>query len=653
MSLASYVNTVFVVRWFIILIVTFMNLSVITNAQDTFARNSLLQKLSEGETDSIKADAAISIAGSYEELNIDSAMHYLETAATLMDTAQINILSAKYFLMISKIMRIDGKTAEALYFGQKAIEKNANNHDPTLYGFISIAIAEAYHRSTDYESALNYGLEGAKIGESIVDSTLIAASLNIRGNIMRETNRLDEARSLFQKHYKILMALGQEEATARSLTNIGITHAIQKDHSKAYPYYRRAIGIAKKYDNDYLIAFPAGSMGQTFSEENKVDSAIFYLNLAIEGFSNTNNVFGELFTINQLGSLHNKNENYNLTLKTLLPAYERSKELSTTNLTDGLVRGISTAYENLGNYKLAYEYQQIHIALKDTMINEQVVNAVNNAEAKYKNEKKQLEIERLSLQDELNNVRINRQRLALGGLVVGIGSLAFLLFRLFGKNKEIIIRNKIISKANNEKEVLLKEIHHRVKNNLQVISSLLGIQSREVTDLKAKEAIQEGRRRVHSMSLIHQNLYKKDNLTGIEMIDYMKKLGTSINSSYSLQPGQVALQYDIDDITLDVESVVPIGLITNELLTNSLKYAFPDERKGIIKINLKKQVDHLLLSIADDGIGLNINQLHLKKESFGHSLIRAFRKKLDATIEINGDNGTEVIIKIRSYKMFS
>ena len=141
--------------------------------------------------------------------------------------------------------------------------------------------------------------------------------------------------------------------------------------------------------------------------------------------------------------------------------------------------------------------------------------------------------------------------------------------------------------------------------------------------------------------------------TDEHMRDYMKNLSTSIISSYSLQPGQVEVEQDIEDITLDVETVVPIGLITNELLTNSLKYAFPDTKNGIIKIQLKEMSNQLQLRISDNGIGLDPQQLKLKEESFGHSLIRAFRNKLDATININGDNGTEVTIIMNNYKIYT
>jgi len=158
-----------------------------------------------------------------------------------------------------------------------------------------------------------------------------------------------------------------------------------------------------------------------------------------------------------------------------------------------------------------------------------------------------------------------------------ISTAAILLIGLLYRNQK---QKKLISIQNDEKDILLREIHHRVKNNLQVISSLLGIQSRSIKDVQAKQAIHEGRARVHSMSLIHQNLYKKDNLTGVDMRVYLNKLSTDLINTYNLSEGQIEIEKDIDELILDVEYVVPIGLIINELISNALKYAFPDQQNG-------------------------------------------------------------------------
>lgn len=149
----------------------------------------------------------------------------------------------------------------------------------------------------------------------------------------------------------------------------------------------------------------------------------------------------------------------------------------------------------------------------------------------------------------------------------------------------------------------MKEIHHRVKNNLQIISSLLDLQSLTIQDAQASEAVKESRNRVHSMALIHQNLYNEGNIKGIQIENYINHLAENLFQSYNIQPGKVKLKTDIEQIDLDVDTVIPIGLILNELLSNSLKYAFTNKEAGIILVKLKQLNGSLLLEVKDNGAG--------------------------------------------------
>ena len=271
-------------------------------------------------------------------------------------------------------------------------------------------------------------------------------------------------------------------------------------------------------------------------------------------------------------------------------------------------------------------------------------------QTKYSTLQKEQEINQLTLEKEIDQLKLSQQKWTIGGLGLGLGVLSFLIYSLIQQKKKIQFQNIAISKSADEKDILLREIHHRVKNNLQVVSSLLGIQGRSVKDKKAKDAIQEGRARVQSMSLIHQSLYKKDNLTGIEMQPYIEKLSEHLLSTYQVEDGHIDIKTIVDDITLDVETVVPIGLIINELMSNALKYAFPDGQDGTISISLMERDNILHMSVTDDGIGLDEETLKTKTESFGHSLIRAFKNKLDAELAITSDQGTQINLKINNYK---
>ena len=180
---------------------------------------------------------------------------------------------------------------------------------------------------------------------------------------------------------------------------------------------------------------------------------------------------------------------------------------------------------------------------------------------------------------------------------------------------------------------------------------MLKLQSRSSRDKKTQQALEEGISRVRSMALIHQNLYQDDSNTGgIKIREYMNLLSQEIQETYKIDTQRIRLNVDIDDLILDVDIVVPIGLIVNELLTNSFKYAFPEDRSGEIAISLKLDRDKSLrLTYSDDGIGYDIESLDPK--SFGLRLVRSFADRLDASYQLEGSKGSHATFIIGQYKI--
>lgn len=221
------------------------------------------------------------------------------------------------------------------------------------------------------------------------------------------------------------------------------------------------------------------------------------------------------------------------------------------------------------------------------------------------------------------------------------------LFYCFGKNRQnnalLQTQNKQIEERRTQNELLLKEIHHRVKNNLQTVSSLLALQSNRIQDSAALDAIQGSQNRVQSMSMIHQKLYQGKNLATIEMKDYFEDLSDGILHTFGMAK-QIEVNCNMDTLEMDVDIAVPIGLIINELLTNSLKYAFPGEEQGSISIKLNKTDTHYFLKYSDNGIGKNspAKPTHM---GFGSQLIKLLSKQLQASLEELVDNGTKITIQ--------
>jgi len=194
-----------------------------------------------------------------------------------------------------------------------------------------------------------------------------------------------------------------------------------------------------------------------------------------------------------------------------------------------------------------------------------------------------------------------------------------------------------------EKESMLKEIHHRVKNNLQVVSSLLGLQSRSVAEPELRKMFQDSQGRVHSMALLHEKLYQSHSLSQINFPEYIRDLAAHLFHSYGVAGERIHLRTGLDDLLLHLDEAMPCGLIINELVSNSLKYAFPDGREGEIRIELHVLSDGITrLVVADNGIGLKADVDWANARSLGLRLVRTLAEQLGAEIEVNSKDGMEV-----------
>jgi PAS domain S-box-containing protein len=206
------------------------------------------------------------------------------------------------------------------------------------------------------------------------------------------------------------------------------------------------------------------------------------------------------------------------------------------------------------------------------------------------------------------------------------------------------INDKQIRDSLREKEVLLKEIHHRVKNNLQIISSLLELQSIQIQNEETKTLFKESQSRVKSMALVHERIYRSDDLSSINYKDYIAELANFLFYTYN-KPG-VNYMLDADDVRMSIDNAIPCGIIINELISNALKHAFPDDKSGQVKISLKKIKKNIILTIADDGVGIKPGLDFKKSKSLGLELINALVLQLNAQISVVSEKGTAFTIVI-------
>jgi len=272
-----------------------------------------------------------------------------------------------------------------------------------------------------------------------------------------------------------------------------------------------------------------------------------------------------------------------------------------------------------------------------------LIASLSNARKEYDTDQKE-KILMLKKDQEikLSEERIRRYKISglLAALLLALG--LFTMLQLRKRNIQIKDQNTKISKALTEKDLLLREIHHRVKNNLQLVSSLLTLQGRSIDDEMAQQAMQEGQSRVRSMALIHQDLYNKENLTDISVKEYIEKLIQELFATYRIDDNRIYMSMEVDDVDLDVDTLVPLGLIINELLTNSLKYAFPGEREGKLSVTFVKSDGKCSLTVEDDGVGYD--PLQVRENSFGSTLVKALVEQLEGQLSVDVESGTTIKI---------
>lgn len=308
---------------------------------------------------------------------------------------------------------------------------------------------------------------------------------------------------------------------------------------------------------------------------------------------------------------------------------------------------IGTAYEQKGNLQKALQLKKQYY--DESLTYQKEINQRSLRE-------NELQVDVLK-QDKKLAQKQNQVTIFIIVIVIGMILLALVYrnFRLKQKsnkqletiNNELENKNNLLDKHNAEIEILMREIHHRVKNNLEVVSSLLALQSAQIDDANTKEAMQEGQNRVNSIGIVHQKLYQGTNLGAVEMKDYFLNLSESILDSFGAEE-RVDLELAMENLDLDIDTAVPLGLIINELLTNCIKYAFPKGERGKIFIKLEKQPNNMLhLEVTDNGVGKS-GITH--GTGFGGQLVSLLTNQLNGTMREENQNGTTIIFDFKLKK---
>lgn len=479
----------------------------------------------------------------------------------------------------------------------------------------------------------------------------IAASVNGLGIAYYESKMTDKAVETYEESYGLNEELNNPLGMANNLVNIGIVYNETSQFQLSADTYLKALEIAQKLPNTgSLVAAINNNLSVNYIKLREYQKAKQTAQRSYEYHKETGDKVYAAQALSNVASSNQKLGNLNLAVRqfeelfTLMDGYKDFTVLSDASIAAAEINMLA------GNHTKANEYYREHISYKDSLLSSTVAKEVATLDAKYEAEKKEQEIILLNTKNELTETRLNATKKQNTGLGVGLGLFAILSGFLLSAFRKIRKQKNVVSQALKDKEILLKEIHHRVKNNLQVVSSLLSLQSNSLTDPNAKEALQEGRNRVKSMALIHRNLYQEEDLTTIEAKDYFEELTQNLFSSYNINSDKIKFEQDIQDIRLDVDTLIPLGLIVNELISNALKYGFPDGRDGLIKIALFEESDRLHLQVRDNGVGFKQDFDMANSQSMGMNLINAFKTKLKAELDIKSDNGSIIDLTIGQWK---
>jgi two-component sensor histidine kinase len=456
-----------------------------------------------------------------------------------------------------------------------------------------------------YRDALNrYKQEGDTLGQANVHANL--------GMLLIDEEKFEEAEYHILMQGKLDTLLKTEWGLGFHYDFMGYLYEKQKLFEKALSWYKKSLATRKNQNSHYNICESNISLGKLLIKMGDCQSAIKYLE--------------EIFKY--------KEEHQSL-------SQEQSAHLY-----------LSKCYEKTGHLKLSLSHYKSYKTISDSIYQKDKLKEIAEMEVLLEQSELDKKIVLLNKDNEIKAFELSKQHMIILSSLFGL--LAFTIFSIwiYKLYLKIKLRNIKISSALNDKDILLREIHHRVKNNLQVISSLLSLQSRQIKDTNIKQAIDEGRNRVRSMALIHQNLYQRESLTGINVNTYLQKLIEELFETYNISQETIKLELDITYLELDVDTMIPMGLIINELVSNSLKHAFSENKSGLIRISLAEINNNLLLSVSDNGKGINPEEMY-KSKTFGNRLLRAFGQKLKAELIIKSDKGTQISLAIKKYKKAS
>ncbi|MEO1263954.1 MAG: histidine kinase dimerization/phosphoacceptor domain -containing protein [Bacteroidota bacterium] len=619
-------------------------LAINTCYPDASANSDSLLLVINNQPESIdKIQNLRKLGNAYRKKDRDSSLHFYNRARLLAQKLNDTEHLIKSSAAMASLYDLQGDFDKSKKYYKSAIATASENNLPKLIPGMYLDMSMVYRRDGQPDSAFFWVAAADQAFDAIGEEYFRWKVHSLIAHLHKDRKEYDKAGKAFEKAWDIVEKGTNRMDKGYLLYMLGSNFFEAENFEKFNVYSQKWREFNQKSEKkNYYADNPDHSpLLILFSPDDPVNIERMRKAIAYNKSVNDNMRTG----INQgaLGFLLSHQGYEEAALEAFLESEIYLKKANSRIDLPLAYKRIYNSYKKLNDFPRALTYHEKYLMLSDSIKREGVLKNLAELETKYETGQKEKEIQ----VQELQLATAKRKNMA---TVVGLFAALFIAGLLFYFYRQKQKDNAVITKALKEKELLLREIHHRVKNNLQVISSLLSLQSRFIEDENALEAIKEGRDRVKSMALIHQNLYQEDNLTGIKVKAYFEKLISSLFNSYNISPERIKLEADIQNINLDVDTIIPLGLIVNELVSNALKHAFPGDRKGTISIQLKEEPTGLQLQVADNGIGWK-KEINLEQsDSFGFRMINAFKNRLEAQLEIENKNGAQITMLIKEYE---
>lgn len=603
-----------------------------------------LERVCAGQTDYTERLNTIALMADIAfENDLNQALVYTQRGVALADSVGATERQPVFYEMHGRMYANMLKLDSASKYFDKAMVGYQTNND--LNGQATTAFKKAWvsKRKGNVEKAIEYDLFALRMMEESGNQAGVARAFGQVSEDLLMQGREKEALEYAQKSIDASLRNDLTEELYYAYRNAGDAQLAMGANYAALELYNKSIKIAKDLEFGLMsMADITNCKGNALKRIGRYEEALTAYEECLDFAEKSNYRNAVSASIANMGEVNLLMGNFSKALTLQLKTIEMQESWGdVSNLVENYNHA-ATIYAKTGDYQSAWIYEKKARALHDSLLSEKSDLVISQLRTQYETEKNEATI---AAQQAKLLARNKVQWLTIGVVALLVVFLGF----LFRSYRIRIVKNAQLRAKNAENELLMKEIHHRVKNNLEIVSSLLELQSAGIKDKGVKDAIQEGQNRVQSIGIVHQKLYMGTHVGAIEMKDYFENLSESILDSFGVRE-RITINCAMEKLDLDIDTAVPLGLIVNELLTNSMKYAFPGGRNGTVHIKLEKdRSGNLQLVVADDGVGKGTAT---QGTGFGKQLIDLLTRQLEGSVREETINGTQLFFQFNLNRQY-